>query len=241
MADDSQFITKLIGLGLSEKEAQLYLHLLKYGVKPAAVVARHMGTYREDVYRTLNSLIDKGMVAESLSAPTVYAALPLETVLDVTLTQHKLERQQIEKRKWELEELFDAMDSSPPVEWCSYRVLCGPKEMQAFSIPNLLDTNYNMSAFLWGSVLTLFYVSGTLDVAADVVRRGARTRLLTDISHANLEAARYALASGAELRHIEQPEGVRFSVRDGKVSVVFCQIRSYPLSAARHVRCSVCM
>jgi sugar-specific transcriptional regulator TrmB len=29
MADDSEFITKLIGFGLSEKEAQLYLHLLK--------------------------------------------------------------------------------------------------------------------------------------------------------------------------------------------------------------------
>jgi hypothetical protein len=34
MADDSEFITKLIGFGLSEKEAQLYLHLLRYGPKP---------------------------------------------------------------------------------------------------------------------------------------------------------------------------------------------------------------
>ncbi|HYA60496.1 MAG TPA: hypothetical protein VED16_00255 [Candidatus Acidoferrum sp.] len=30
MADYSDFITRLIGLGLSEKEAQLYPHLLKY-------------------------------------------------------------------------------------------------------------------------------------------------------------------------------------------------------------------
>jgi hypothetical protein len=34
MANDGEFTTRLIGFGLSEKEAQLYLHLLKYGLKP---------------------------------------------------------------------------------------------------------------------------------------------------------------------------------------------------------------
>jgi len=179
MADDSEFITKLISFGLSEKEAQVYLHLLRYGAKPVAVVARHMKTYREDVYRTLRSLVGKNMVVESTSSPTVYAALPLETALDVTLTKHKLERQQMEKSKRELEELFDTMDSSPPVEWCSYRVLSGPNKMQAFSIQNLLNATYDISSFLWGSVLGLFFVSGILDIGADMVRRGVRARLLT--------------------------------------------------------------
>jgi hypothetical protein len=49
------------------KEAQVYFHLLKYGAKPLSVLARHMKTYREDVYRTLTRLIDKGMVKPSLS------------------------------------------------------------------------------------------------------------------------------------------------------------------------------
>lgn len=179
MADDSGFIARLIRFGLSEKEAQLYFHLLKYGAKPVAIVTRHMKTYREDVHRTLKRLVDKGMVAESISKPTVYAAVPLETALNATLTVHKLERQQMENRKRELEELFDAIDSSAPVamdsspvERCSYRVLSGPKEMHAFSIQNLLSATYDISSFLWGSVLGLFFTSGIFDMGADAVQRG---------------------------------------------------------------------
>ncbi len=62
MADDSEFITKLIGFGLSEKEAQVYLHLLKYGPKPSSLLVKSLKTYREDVHRTLTGLIDKGVV-----------------------------------------------------------------------------------------------------------------------------------------------------------------------------------
>jgi sugar-specific transcriptional regulator TrmB len=220
MADDSEFITRLIDFGLSEKEAQVHFHLLKYGAKPLSVLAKHMKTYREDVYRTLVSLIDKGVVARSISSPTVYAALPLETALNVTLTTHKLERQQLEERKRELEELFVALDRSPPVEWCNYRVLSGPKEVEAASRQNVKGTTRDLSSYLWGNVLSVTYESGELDLACDVVRRGARIRLITEISQANLEAARYALDCGIQVRHVEQTSGINFSVRDFKDSFV---------------------
>ena len=89
MAEDSEFITRLIGFGLSEKEAQLYLHVLKYGPRPPSLLAKSLKTYREDVYRTLTSLIDKGMVNPSLETPTVYAAVDLEVALDTALKKHE--------------------------------------------------------------------------------------------------------------------------------------------------------
>ncbi len=82
MADDSEFLSRLIGFGLSEKEAQLYLHLLKYGPKPPSLLAKSLKTYREDVYRTLTGLIDKGMVNPSLELPTVYMAVEFNIALD---------------------------------------------------------------------------------------------------------------------------------------------------------------
>ncbi len=85
MADDSEFITRLISFGLSEKEAQLYLHLLKYGPKPPSLLAKSLKTYREDVYRTLTGLMDKGMVNPSLETPTVYAAVELDIALETAL------------------------------------------------------------------------------------------------------------------------------------------------------------
>jgi sugar-specific transcriptional regulator TrmB len=62
MSNDDEFTQRLIGFGLSEKEAQVYLHLLKYGPKTPSPLAKSLKTYREDVHRTLASLIEKGMV-----------------------------------------------------------------------------------------------------------------------------------------------------------------------------------
>ncbi|MGA3198607.1 MAG: helix-turn-helix domain-containing protein [Halobacteriota archaeon] len=60
MTSYEEFTRRLIGFGLNEKEAQLYLYLLKYGPKTPSPLAKSLKTYREDVHRTLNSLIEKG-------------------------------------------------------------------------------------------------------------------------------------------------------------------------------------
>ncbi len=70
MTDEDEFITHLLGFGLTEKEAQCYFHLLKYGPKTPSPLAKALKTYREDIYRTLTSLIEKGMVRPSLDSPT---------------------------------------------------------------------------------------------------------------------------------------------------------------------------
>ena len=69
---------------VSEKEAQLYLHLLKYGPKPSALLAKSLKTCREDVYRTITSLIDMGMVNPSLNSQTVCAAVETSILLSRT-------------------------------------------------------------------------------------------------------------------------------------------------------------
>ncbi|MFZ0926303.1 MAG: helix-turn-helix domain-containing protein [Halobacteriota archaeon] len=72
----------MIDFGLSEKEAQLYLHLLKYGPKTPSPLAKSLKTYREDARRTLISLIEKVMVRPSLDSPTIYTAVDLDAALD---------------------------------------------------------------------------------------------------------------------------------------------------------------
>src|SRR5512136_3334072 len=105
MDDESEFITRLIGFGLSEKEAQTYLHLLKYGPKTPSPLAKSLKTYREDVHRTLTSLIEKGMVRPSLDTPTIYTAVDLETALEAALKRRESELREMEARKRELQEL----------------------------------------------------------------------------------------------------------------------------------------
>jgi sugar-specific transcriptional regulator TrmB len=55
MATNDEFTTRLIGFGLSEKEVQLYLYLLKYGPITPSPLAKSLHIYREDVHRALKS------------------------------------------------------------------------------------------------------------------------------------------------------------------------------------------
>ena len=128
MADDSEFITKLIGFGLSEKEAKIYLHLLKYGPKPPSLLAKSLKTYREDIYRMLTGLIDKGMVNPSLELPTVYAAVELDMALDAAFKKHESEFREMEIRKQELQELSQQQRFRPSDEFATFKIIKNVKD-----------------------------------------------------------------------------------------------------------------
>ena len=134
MADDSEFITKLIKFGLGEKEAHLYLHLLKYGPKPLSLLTKSLKTYREDIYRMLTGLIDKGMVNPSLESPTVYAAVKPEIALDVALKKQESELREMERRKQELQEISKQQRFVPSDEFTTYRIIKSVKEAHAFPV-----------------------------------------------------------------------------------------------------------
>jgi len=59
------FIKDLISLGLSEKEAKIYVSLLELEVASANKIALNSGVNRSSVYMVLDSLIRKGMVANT--------------------------------------------------------------------------------------------------------------------------------------------------------------------------------
>jgi HTH-type transcriptional regulator, sugar sensing transcriptional regulator len=137
MAADDEFISRLIGFGLSEKEALIYLHLLKYGPKTPSPIAKSLKTYREDVHRTLTSLIEKGMVRPSLDAPTVYAALDLDEALESAVKKHESELREMESRKRELQELAKAQRFRPSDEVSQFKIIKSIKELVSVMLPFL--------------------------------------------------------------------------------------------------------
>ena len=146
MTTDEEFTSRLIGFGLSEKEAQTYLHLLKYGPKTPSPLAKSLKTYREDVHRTLNNLVNKGMVRPSLDTPTVYAAVDLETALEAALKKQESELKEMEARKMELQELAMQHSFRAPDEVGTFKILKSIKEIVSTAIPILSSMEQE---FLW--------------------------------------------------------------------------------------------
>lgn len=63
---------QLITLGLSEKEAETYLMLLKLGPSLASTIARHVKIKRTSIYDILGSLIEKGIVFSFVQGKYTY-------------------------------------------------------------------------------------------------------------------------------------------------------------------------
>jgi sugar-specific transcriptional regulator TrmB len=217
MAEDSEFLSRLIGFGLSEKEALVYLHLLKYGPKPPSLLAKSLKTYREDVYRTLNSLVDKGMVNPSLETPTVYAAVELDIALEAAFKKHETELREMEWRKQELQELSKQHQFRPSDEFATYKIIKNLKEGLSLAMPALATTVEE-----WVNVTApIFLVIASLYIIEDEKRfidRGGKIKVITDFSYPYIETVQQLLDIGNDVRQLTGYQGILFSVFDKKIS-----------------------
>jgi sugar-specific transcriptional regulator TrmB len=212
------FVTRLIGFGLSEKEARTYLHLLKYGPKTPSPLAKSLKTYREDVHRTLASLIEKGMVRPSLDSPTIYAAVDLDTALESAVKKQESELREMEVRKQELQELSKQQKFSPAEEVTTFKIIKSSKELIAAAIPLIESMQEEWLVAAPGLATVVASLFGINDAAAVFIQRGGNVRTIIDISYPIIDNVRELLNIGEEVRHIDQ-HGVMFVVFDRKQSM----------------------
>jgi len=217
MADDSEFITRLIGFGLSEKEAQLYFYLLKYGPKPTSLLAKSLKTYREDVYRVLTSLMDKGMVNPSLETPTVYAAVDLDVALDVALKKHESELRELEIRKQELQEMSKQQSFRPSDKFSTFKILKSVREIVTVSISSLTSAEQELLFFVPADMLVIASLYGINEESKKLIECGGRVRGISDISYTYIEPAQELLNIGEDIRHYDQYQGLFFGVIDRQI------------------------
>jgi sugar-specific transcriptional regulator TrmB len=218
MTDDDEFIRRLTQFGLSEKEAQLYLHLLRYGPKTPSPLAKSLKTYREDVHRTLTSLIEKGMVRPSLDTPTVYTAVDLETALEAALKRHESEIREMEARKQELQELSKQQRFLAAGEIASYKILKSMKEVVTVTLSALAAAEKEWFAVV-PPILTVFSSLFFVEDDKKFIDRGGRIRFITDVTYPFIELILEHLDAGMEVRHFDKYSGLLFCVFDGKIGM----------------------
>ncbi|MGZ7112123.1 MAG: TrmB family transcriptional regulator [Halobacteriota archaeon] len=230
MSGENEFITRLMGFGLTEKEAQCYFYLLKYGPKTPSPLAKSLHTYREDMHRTLNSLVEKGMVRPSLDSPTLYTAVELESALESALRKHESELREMELRKRELEELAKQQQFRPSEEVSTFQVLKTLREIVATATPVIEATQ---KEFLW-VVPESGLVSASLwfnEAAKGIMQRGGKALGITDVTYSAIPLVQEVLDIGEEVRHLDGYRGAYYGVFDRKhcISAINIDITSHKL------------
>ena len=93
MSEDWMLKT-LVGLGLKEMEAEVYVFLTTNGPQEAKGIGTALKLSKQKLYRCLRNLQDKSIVTASAERPARFSAVILERVLDLFL-KAKIEHQQI--------------------------------------------------------------------------------------------------------------------------------------------------
>ncbi|MGB9370786.1 MAG: helix-turn-helix domain-containing protein [Halobacteriota archaeon] len=216
MDDDAEFITRLTDFGLSEKEAQAYLRLLTYGPKRPSPLAKSLNTYREDVHRTLNSLIEKDMVHPSLGSPTTYVAVDLDAALGSAVKKHESELREMEGRKRELQELAKHERFRTTDVGSMFKIIKSVKELVAATV-SLVASAKNGWVYVVPSEMLLISESfGINEEAKKVIERGRYVRGICDITYADIVPAQAFLNIGHDLRHYDHYRGLYFTVVDNR-------------------------
>lgn len=110
--DERRLYEILRELGLSKREADIYLFLSRRGPQKAHLVAVHLNIDRAQTYRSLTSLQEKGIVELTIEAPTRYIAIPIEPLLESYIKDRKNEVANIEAERADLINFFKSIKAT---------------------------------------------------------------------------------------------------------------------------------
>ncbi|MCW4018406.1 MAG: hypothetical protein NWF00_06985 [Candidatus Bathyarchaeota archaeon] len=99
-------IQTLMDFGLSYLQANVYLNLVKLGIANVQMIAKASNVARQDVYRVMPILLERGLGEKIISKPTMYVATPLKDGLSILLRRKKDEYANLQKKKTHLIDQF---------------------------------------------------------------------------------------------------------------------------------------
>ena len=92
-------IQSLMDFGLSFLQAKVYLNLVVLEEADVKTIAQASNVARQDVYRILPSLLEKGLGEKIIAKPTMYTATPLKKGLSILLEKRKEECAKLQEKE----------------------------------------------------------------------------------------------------------------------------------------------
>jgi sugar-specific transcriptional regulator TrmB len=127
----SENVTRqLLGFGLTDKEANIYLALLRSGKARAGEIARKLQLNRMIVYRVLTKLQEREIVKATMEKPMRFIPIPLEKALELLIkeTETKLGLMR-DRYDVVLDEWKNVLTEPPASDVMSFRIIQGRKQI----------------------------------------------------------------------------------------------------------------
>ena len=192
-------------IGLTDKEADIYIFLAKHGVLSGGEISKQTKMHRPLVYRILKKLEKKGLVESTLESPIRFFSVPFEKVLDENIKMKYEEASSLEKAKNSLLSDWEKIGSSiiePDVG--KFFVIKGNRKIYSRIAHMIRQTKKEFSAILSVPELVRNEQFGVFDsIYTHPLKSKIKFQFLTELSPQNLEAMKLLnlkLKTGLDLK-----------------------------------------
>jgi pimeloyl-ACP methyl ester carboxylesterase/sugar-specific transcriptional regulator TrmB/KaiC/GvpD/RAD55 family RecA-like ATPase len=243
---ETTIIGVLQNLGLTEKEAEVYIYLAKRGPIKGMEVAKHLRKHKAQIYRILRRLQAKNIVEATLEAPTRFAAVSFEKVLDQFIKIKQEEAVFVERKKKDWLRNWEGISKSriqPTAE--KFAVIEGSKKIYSRILQMITETKKQFSAILSVQGLARGEQFGIFDAAYNhPLKSNIAFQFLTELQKKHLKAMKLlipklkteidvrAIESGSESRLLP-----RMVIRDGEEILFFISPRTDLFLTSKNESC----
>ncbi|MCW4010464.1 MAG: hypothetical protein NWF05_07570 [Candidatus Bathyarchaeota archaeon] len=173
----------MVQLGCTEIQAKIYISLIQLKVAKAKTISDYTRVPRQEVYRILTELQEKGLVEKIICAPTKYKATPVEHGLPRLVKQRNIELKSLQEKIEELiRKIKEANDnaSNSFKEDPAQFMLISEKDAITFRIRNALENvqkslDMMCSYSVFTQTMLLF-----ADSHMRALKRGVKIRLIIE-------------------------------------------------------------
>ena len=169
----------LTQLGLTIRQAEVYLAIVELGQPTAKSIAQTLQIARAEVYRASTELQKLGLIKTVIATPTSFRATPLSDGLAILLQQNaETHEENCKKAKQFL--LNFKNKEKPKQEDAKYHLTSGAKcELREYS-KNMMHLQTNLDGvFVWKSILVV--IARTIEDYKKALKRGVKMRYIANI------------------------------------------------------------
>jgi sugar-specific transcriptional regulator TrmB len=107
-------LKKLVGLGLKQTDAKIYVYLAKKGAQKGRDIRKALRLTKQQLYPSLKNLQNRGIVSSTLEHPARFSAISFERVLDLFIKAKVEETKQLQQSKEDILSKWELTDITEP-------------------------------------------------------------------------------------------------------------------------------
>jgi len=196
MLEREETVQTLVDLGLTVLQARVYLALARLGPSTVTKAAKEAVVARQDVYRVLAGLQEKGLVEKIISKPNKYKPIQLKEGLTILLNRRDMQTTEIKNTMTDIFEICERFKGSKETEDHIEKnefILVSGREAFLNKGKKMLDTAQKSIDFMADFEDSMVGHEILFDLEMAIIKKGVKIREILRITKNEHKSPKYFL------------------------------------------------